>query len=92
MNKPVKENGTLHRTDLFDHYKFIRLIRDQFLSTKPFINNLDEDPNNNDLLKHNEDFKNKYENIKYHFNELMSNLDVLSSEAKAITEIYRHDV
>jgi hypothetical protein len=94
-NKLIKENGKQdeqHPTDLLDHYKFIRLIRNQLLSTKPFVNNLDEDPNNNDLLKHNQDFKKKYDNLKYHFNELMGQLDVLSNEAKAITELYRNDV
>ncbi len=94
MNKPIKDINkiTEYSTDLLDHYKFIRLIRNQFLSTKPFGNNLDEDSNNNELLKQNQDFKKKYENLKYHFSELMGQLDVLSNEAKAITEIYRNDV
>ena len=71
-------------SDVLDHYKFLLLIRNQFMQTNPFKNQDEE-------LK-NTHFKTTFENLKYHYTELMSTLDSLSNEAKAITDIYKENV
>lgn len=75
-------------TDALDHYRFILLIRNQFMQSNPFIN-LDEYKNKE--LK-NKNFKKTFENLSFHFTELMAILDSLSNEARAITDIYKENV
>lgn len=72
------------KSDVLDHYKFLLLIRNQFLQTNPF-------KNDDDSLK-NKHFKTIFDNLKHHYTELMSTLDSLSNEAKAITDIYKENV
>ena len=82
------KNG-IHPTesDVYDHYKFIRLVRNQFLHSKPFTNVEDY---NTELKDKN--FKKTFDELSYHYNGLMMILDHLSHEAKTITEIYRESV
>ena len=82
-------NGVSHcdESDVYDHYKFIRLVRNQFLHSKPF-NNVDD--YNSELKDKN--FKKTFDELSYHYNGLMMILDHLSHEAKVITEVYRESV
>lgn len=64
------------------------MIRNQFMQSNPF-KNCDEYVNKD--LKSNA-FKKTYKNICYHYTQLMSTLDTLSSEAKAITDTYKENV
>jgi hypothetical protein len=85
-------------SDVLDHYRFICLIRNQFLTNKPFHFNL-KDKNNNDLpVKQlpnelqNDYFKKTFEAMQYHYKELMETLDKLSEESESITNIYKSNV
>lgn len=75
-------------SDVLDHYRFILLIRNQLMQTIPFKNA--EEYNKNEL-KHKK-FKTTFDNLKYHYTELMNILDNLSNEAKAVTDIYKENV
>jgi hypothetical protein len=74
--------------DVLDHYKFIRLIRNQFLHSNPFKNIEDLDKE----LKNNENFQETLNNLNYHYTQLMCVFDTLSNEAKIITDIYRANI
>lgn len=73
--------------DIHDHYKFILLIRNQFMQSLPFLNS--------DEFKYkeldNKHFKAVFDKMKYHYKELMATLDTLSVEAKAIMELYKEN-
>jgi hypothetical protein len=75
-------------SDVLDQYRFILLIRNQLMQTTPFKNI--EEYNKNEL-KHKK-FKQTYENLRFHYTELMSLLDNLSMEAKTVTDIYKENV
>jgi hypothetical protein len=79
----------LTSADILDHYRFIMLVRDQFMQTNPFLNS--EEDKHRELLASNANFKAVFDKIKYHYKELMGSLDSLSSEAKAIMEIYKEN-
>ena len=83
-------NGDLNAasTDVLDHYRFILMLRNQFMQSSPFMN---VDECSNKELK-NKQFKKTFENLCYHYTELMSTLDKLSNEAKSITDIYKENV
>ena len=71
--------------DALDHYRFLVLIRNQFLKSNSF-QNVDDHV----LAKKN--FKATFDSLSFHYTQLMNTLDTLSNEAKAITAIYREDV
>ncbi|RNA20653.1 hypothetical protein BpHYR1_006251 [Brachionus plicatilis] len=71
-------------SDVLDHYKFLLMIRNQFLQVNPF-------KNDDECLK-NKQFKTIFDNLKYHYTELMTTLDSLSNDAKGITDIYKENV
>lgn len=71
-------------SDVLDHYKFLLMIRNQFLQVNPF-------KNDDDCLK-SQKFKSIFDNLKYHYTELMAALDILSNDAKTITDIYKEHV
>lgn len=75
-------------TDVLDHYRFISMLRNQFMQPNPFTS-LDEDSSKELKSKQ---FKKTFENLCYHYTELMSSLDRLSLEAKSITDIYKDNV
>jgi hypothetical protein len=75
-------------TDVLDHYKFITMLRNQFLQPNPFTN-VDEISSKDMKSKQ---FKKTFENLCYHYTELMTSLDKLSNEAKSITDIYKENV
>jgi hypothetical protein len=79
----------LTAADVLDHYRFILLVRNQFMQTNPFLNS--EEDKHRELLSANANFKQVFDKIKYHYKELMGSLDLLSSEAKAIMEIYKEN-
>jgi hypothetical protein len=87
-DKQLDVNGQLQTQDVLDHYKFIRLIRNQFLHSNPFKNIEDLDKE----LKNNENFQETLNNLNYHYTQLMCVLDTLSNEAKTITDIYRANI
>lgn len=87
-DKQLDVNGQLQKQDVLDHYKFIRLIRNQFLHSNPFKNIEDLDKE----LKNNNSFQETLNNLNYHYTQLMNVLDTLSNEAKIITDIYRANI
>jgi hypothetical protein len=74
--------------DALDHYRFLVLIRNQFLKSDSF-QNIDE---LNSKILEKKNFKTIFNNLSFHYSQLMSTLDTLSKEAKAITEIYKENV
>jgi hypothetical protein len=84
-----KQVVDLTSADILDHYRFILLVRSQFVQTNPFINS--EEDKHRELLASNANFKAVFDKMKYHYKELMGSLDSLSSEAKAIMEIYKEN-
>ncbi|CAF0722905.1 unnamed protein product [Brachionus calyciflorus] len=80
----TQDEDAQSKSDVLDHYKFLLLIRNQFLQTNPF-------KNDDESLK-NKHFKTIFDNLKYHYTELMATVDTLSNEAKAITDIYKENV
>ncbi len=83
-NEETIESCANHSTDVLDHYKFILLIRDQFLKPDPFKNS-------------HADFKCKkfktiFDNLEYHYSQMMNTFDSLTNEAKEITTIYKENV
>jgi hypothetical protein len=77
--KIVNESDT---ADILDHYKFLVHVRNQFVNSNPFLN-----PDEAQLKQKN--FKAIFAKLGYHYKELMTTLDCLSNEAKAIMEIYK---
>ena len=75
-------------TDVLDHYRFILMLRNQFMQSTPFLTM--EECTNKELK--NKQFKKTFENLCYHYTELMSTLDKLSNEARSITDIYKENV
>lgn len=75
-------------SDVLDHYKFILLIRDQFLKPHPFKKS-EEDKHHELKCKK---FKTVFDNLEYHYTQMMSTFDDLSNEAKEITAIYKENV
>ena len=87
-NKKIGKEKVLPDPDILEHYRFIILLRNQFTQAKPFLNNTEDE--NAELRFKN--FNIIFNNLKYHYKELMSTLDSLSSEAKAIVDIYRENI
>lgn len=71
--------------DALDHYRFLLLIRNQFLKSNSF-------QNVDDKLLEKKNFKTIFDNLSYHYTQLMNTVETLSNEAKAITQIYKEDV
>ena len=84
----MDEKPETDTSDVLDHYKFILLIRNQFLKTNPFKNS---EENSHPELK-NKKFKTIFDNLNYHYTELMSTFETLSNEASLITAIYKENV
>ena len=84
-NEEISESCTNHSTDVLDHYRFILLIRDQFLKPDPFKN----DAGANLKCKK---FKTIFDNLEYHYSQMMVTFDSLTDEAKEITTIYKENV
>lgn len=76
----------INSSDVLDHYKFVLLVRSQFTQHMPFLN-IDEHPE----LKY-DHFRLVYNKLRYHYREMMNILDSLSSEAKAIMDIYKENI
>ena len=74
--------------DALEQYRFIRLIRSQLLQAKPFSN---VEEYNANVLK-TKKFKKTYDSMNYHYRQLMTILDNLSTDARSITETYRENV
>jgi hypothetical protein len=64
------------------------MIRNQFIQANPFKKL--EEAEGKELS--NENFKQIYESLSFHYSELMSIIDKLSTQAKAITDIYKDNV
>jgi len=64
------------------------MIRNQFIQPNPFKKL--EESEGKELT--NENFKQTYESLSFHYSELMSIIDKLSTEAKSITDIYKDNV
>jgi hypothetical protein len=64
------------------------MIRNQFIEANPFKKL--EESEVKELT--NENFKQIYESLSFHYSELMSIIDKLSTQAKAITDIYKDNV
>ena len=90
QEKPVEAlpETSVQSSDVFDHYRFILLIRDQFLKSTPFKNIAEEQHSE---LKC-ERFKTIFDNLDYHYSQMMRTFDSLSNEAKEITTIYKENV
>lgn len=73
-----------HSSDVLDHYRFIMLIRDQFLRPDPFKN-----PGTDMKCKK---FKRVFDNLEYHYTQMMTTFDSLTNEAKEIMSIYKENV
>ncbi len=84
LSEETSEDSVNYSTDVLDHYKFILLIRDQFLKPDPF-KNADAD------LKCKK-FKTIFDNLEYHYSQMMKTFDSLTNEAKDITLIYKENV
>jgi hypothetical protein len=81
-------NGLMPDTeDVLDHYRFILLLRNQFMQTTPFQTNAAE---SGELRFKN--FDRIFNNLKYHYREMMSLMDGLSEEAMAIMDIYKDNI
>jgi hypothetical protein len=76
-------------SDALDHYRFLCLLRDQFLESQPF-SELDESKGK--ILNNNESFQKTFDQVKYHYSELMTLMDGLCHEAKGLTNVYKVDV
>ncbi len=88
-NKGETEEVVLSESaDVLDHYKFILLIRDQFLKPNPFKKS-EEDKHHELKCKK---FKTVFDNLEYHYIQMMNTFDALSNEAKEITTIYKENV
>ena len=83
-----ESDDCLEGADALEQYRFIRLIRSQLLQAKPFSN---VEEYNANVLK-NKKFKRVYDNMNYHYRQLMTILDNLSTDARSITETYRENV
>ena len=91
LNESMKETENLRlapSADILDHYRFILLVRSQFMQTNPFINSNEFKYKE---LETNEHFKAVFDKLKFHYKEMMSILDSLSSEAKLIMEVYKEN-
>ena len=78
LNEDVSETST----DLLGHYKFILLIRNQLLKTKP-LKCADESELNNGH------YKTLLNHLDYHYTQLMATFDILSNEVDLITAVYK---
>ncbi len=74
-------------TDVLDHYRFILLVRSQLGQTSPFQTGARESA---ELRFKN--FDRVFNNLRYHYKEMMALMDGLSKEATAITEIYKDNI
>jgi hypothetical protein len=71
--------------DALDHYRFLLLIRNQFLKPNSF-------QNVEDKVLEKKNFKAVFDNLSYHYSQMMKIVETLSTEAKAITETYKENV
>ena len=74
--------------DVLDHYRFILLIRNQFLKPNPFKNTTEDQHVETKCKK----FKTLFDNLDYHYSQMMNTFDSLSDETKEIMSIYKSDV
>lgn len=88
MNESDDGEESGGEADALEQYRFIRLIRSQLLQAKPFSN---VEEYNTNVLK-TKKFKRTYDSMNYHYRQLMTILDNLSTDARSITETYRENV